>query len=66
MALPCARRQARCRTILIGIEVPGVPEVVIELGRVHERCAVRFVSNPSFPAWVTSDAVERELASYVT
>ena len=49
------------RTITIGIESEGIPEVVIDVGVINRRCAIRFVAHPSFPLWLTSDEIHRNM-----
>jgi hypothetical protein len=51
------------RTIMIGIDSEGIPETVVEIGLVNHRCAMRFVAHPSFPLWLTSDEIHRDVAS---
>jgi hypothetical protein len=57
---------ASARRITVGIESPGIPEVIVELGRVERRCAMRFVQNPSFPLWVSAEKIHHELAHLIT
>ncbi len=52
-------------TIRVGLESAGVPECVVEVGRVANRCALRFVEDPQFPLWVTSDEVDRLMIRYL-
>jgi hypothetical protein len=56
---------ASFHTIRIGIETGGVPETIVEVGNVSGACAVRFVANPEFPLWLTSDEIRRRFASYL-
>jgi hypothetical protein len=56
----------RYRTIRIGIETDGVPETVVEVGIVNQRCAMRFVAHPSFPLWLTCGEIQRNVASIAT
>jgi hypothetical protein len=53
------------RTIRIGIETDGVPETIVEVGNTNDGCAVRFVANPGFPLWLTSEAIRKRFARYV-
>lgn len=52
------------RTITVGIEAKGIPEVVVQVGKVNEHGAICFVSNPSFPLWLTSERIERRVAAF--
>jgi hypothetical protein len=56
---------ASFRTIRIGIETDGVPETIVEVGNVKGGCAVRFVANPKFPLWLTSEAIRERFARFV-
>jgi hypothetical protein len=51
------------RTIRIGIETEGIPETIVEVGIVDGRVALRFVAHPSFPLWLASDEIHRNLSS---
>lgn len=53
------------RTIRIGIETEGVPETIIEIGVVDGKPAVRFVANPGFPLWLTSELIQLRFANYL-
>lgn len=52
----------QCRTIRIGIETEGIPEVIVETGIANRRRAFRLVSGPSLPVWLTSDGIHDALA----
>ncbi len=44
----------RFRTIRVGIETPGIPEVVFDLGESTQGIAIRLLENPNCPFWLTS------------
>lgn len=51
--------------IRIGIETTGVPETIVEVGKVNRECAVRFVANPGFPLWLTSELIRQRFTRFV-
>jgi hypothetical protein len=49
--------------IRVGLEVPGVPEVVTRLGMVDNDVAVLLVALPRFPLWIAHHGLESQLRS---
>lgn len=55
---------AESRTIRIGIDTKGVPEVVVEMGKATRGYAMRLVANPGFPLWLTCDSMGEAILTY--
>jgi hypothetical protein len=60
--LTLASAPAQFRTVRVGIETPGIPEMVVQLGRSKQVDVIRLVANPGFPFWLTSPSLAASTA----
>jgi hypothetical protein len=51
-------------SVRVGIETTGVPECVVAIGMIDKLCSIRFVENPRFPLWLTSNEVQARMTHY--
>jgi hypothetical protein len=49
--------------VRVGLELPGVPEVVAQIGKLDQRLAVLLVSLPRFPLWIAHAGLESSLSN---
>jgi hypothetical protein len=49
----------------IGLDIPGIPEAIWQVGRVDNRTAFCFLAYPELPIWMRSDALDRQFGDYV-
>ncbi len=57
------RAPASVQRLRIGLDVPGIPECTVEFGALPVGMAVRLVTRPSFPLWLTGSSSIRRLCS---